>query len=185
MTGTPSAGRDAQIIACDTGGTMTDVIVVDSDGHFTIGKASTTPHDQSAGFLESLRDAFEYWGIDFDAEARRLLPGVKACVYSGTAMLNALITGTGQRVGVIGRRGDEDIFIHQRTSQSWVGLSYQDTLHHAAHHYPPSLVPRRLVKGVTGRIDCFGAEAIPLYEHEVRQAVAELLDDGVTRSPCA
>jgi N-methylhydantoinase A len=158
---------------------MTDVIVVDASGHFTIGKASTTPHNQSLGYLESLRDGFEYWGIDFDAEAHRILPGVKASVYAGTAMLNALITGTGRRVGVIGRRGDEDIFIHQRTSQSWIGLSYQDILHHAAHHYPPPLVPRRLVKGVTGRIDCFGAEAIPLYEHEVRQAVEELLDEDV------
>lgn len=179
MTGTHNIGRSAQIIACDTGGTMTDVIVVDTDGHFSIGKASTTPHDQSVGFLESLRDAFHYWDIDFDRQARRLLAGVNASVYSGTAMLNALITGTGQRVGVITRRGDEDIFIHQRTCQSWVGLSYQDTLHHAAHHYPPALVPRQLVKGVTGRIDCFGAEAIPLYEHEVRQALHELLDAEV------
>jgi len=179
MSGTPSASHDAQIIACDTGGTMTDVIVVDPEGRFSIGKASTTPHDQSAGFLESLRDAFGYWNIDFDEAAQRVLAGVKASVYSGTAMLNALITGTGQRVGVITRRGDEDIFIHQRTSQSWVGLSYQDTLHHAAHHYPPALVPRRLVKGVTGRIDCFGTEAIPLYDHEVRQALHELLDDDV------
>jgi N-methylhydantoinase A/oxoprolinase/acetone carboxylase beta subunit len=31
-----------QIIASDAGGTMTDMIVVDSQGNFTIGKASTT-----------------------------------------------------------------------------------------------------------------------------------------------
>lgn len=171
--------RRVQIIACDAGGTMTDVISVDADGHFSIGKASTTPHDQSVGYLESLRDAFEQWNADFDVDAPDALAGVRACVYAGTAMLNTLLTGTGRRVGVITRRGDEDVFLYQRTSQSWTGLSYQDTLHHAAHHYPPALVPRRLVKGVSGRIDCFGREAIPLYEHEVRRAVEELLAAGV------
>ncbi|MBK7250888.1 MAG: hydantoinase/oxoprolinase family protein [Gammaproteobacteria bacterium] len=158
---------------------MTDVIVVDAEGRFSIGKASTTPHDQSLGYLESLRDALAQWRSDFDADAPDALAGVRACVYAGTAMLNTLLTGTGRRVGVITRRGDEDIFLYQRTSQSWVGLSYPDTLHHAAHHYPPPLVPRRLVKGVSGRIDCFGREAIPLYEHEVRRAVEELLDAQV------
>lgn len=175
MRQTTSAAREAQIIACDAGGTMTDVIVVDAEGRFSIGKASTTPHDQSEGYLESLRDALGQWHAGFDADAPDALAGVQACVYAGTAMLNTLLTGTGRRVGVITRRGDEDVFLYQRTSQSWVGLSYQDTLHHAAHHYPPPLVPRRLVKGVSGRIDCFGREAIPLYEHEVRRAVEELL----------
>ena len=175
MRETRPDARRVQIIACDAVGTMTDVICVDVDGHFSIGKASTTPHDQSVGYLESLRDALGQWNADFDADAPDALAGVRACVYAGTAMLNTLLTGTGRRVGVITRRGDEDVFLYQRTSQSWAGLSYQDTLHHAAHHYPPALVPRQLVKGVSGRIDCFGREAIPLYEHEVRRAVEELL----------
>lgn len=169
----------AQIIACDAGGTMTDTIIVDAQGRFSIGKASTTPHDQSIGYIESLADGFGNWGIDFGDRAAALLGSVDAIVYAGTAMLNALITGTGSRVGVIVRRGDEDVFIHQRVSQSWLGLSYADTLHHAAHHYPPPLVPRRLVHGVSGRIDCLGKEVIPLAEQEIRQAVEALLDDGV------
>ncbi len=169
----------AQIIACDAGGTMTDVMIVDDEGRFSIGKASTSPHDQSVGYLESLRDGFDNWGIDFDRESESILAGVDAIVYAGTAMLNALITGTGSKVGVIVRRGDEDIFIHQRVSQSWLGLAYADTLHHAAHNYPPPLVPRHLVKGVSGRIDCFGKEAIPLYEQEIRDAVGVLLEQEV------
>ncbi len=35
-------GRRIQIIASDAGGTMTDMIVVDTDGDFSIGKAATT-----------------------------------------------------------------------------------------------------------------------------------------------
>ena len=171
--------RQTQIIASDAGGTMTDMIVVDSEGNFAIGKAATTPHDQSLGFYESLGDAYEYWGVDFDREARNILPNVDAAVYSGTAMLNALLTETGRKVGVITNKGDEDVFLHERSKQTWAGYAYQDILHHVTHHHNRPLVARRLVKGVNGRITMFGMEAIPLYEDEVRQAVKELLDEGV------
>jgi len=168
-----------QIIASDAGGTMTDMILVDSQGNFTIGKASTTPHDQSLGFYESIGDAFSYRGIDFDKEAENILSGVDTIVYSGTVMLNALLTETGSMIGVITQKGDEDIFLHERSKQTWTGYAYPDILHHVTHHHNRPLVPRHLVKGVTGRINMFGMEAIPLYEDEVRQAVNELLDDGV------
>jgi acetone carboxylase beta subunit len=167
-----------EIIASDAGGTMTDMIVVDSEGSFSIGKAATTPHDQSLGFFESLSDAFSYWGVDFDNEAGKILPGVDAVVYAGTAMLNALLTDTGRKIGVITQRGDEDVFLHERSRQTWAGYSYQDVLHHVTHHHNHPLVSRRMTKGVTGRINMFGFEAIPLYEDDVRQAVAELLDEG-------
>ena len=171
--------RRVQIMASDAGGTMTDMMVVDTEGNFTIGKAATTPQDQSLGFWESIGDALEYWGIDFEKEANNILPGVEAAVYSGTAMMNALITATGRKVGVITQRGDEDVFLHGRSAQNWKGYAYQDLLHHVTHHHTTPLVPRRLVKGVEGRIDMFGMEAIPLYEDMTRQAVEELLDEGV------
>jgi acetone carboxylase beta subunit len=104
-----------QIIASDAGGTMTDMMVVDTEGNFTIGKAATTPQDQSIGFWESLGDGLELWGIDFEKEAGNILPSIEAAVYSGTAMMNALITATGRKVGVITQRGDEDVFLHERS----------------------------------------------------------------------
>jgi N-methylhydantoinase A len=122
--------RRVQIIASDAGGTMTDMIVVDTDGNFSIGKAATTPEDQSLGVWESLTDAFEYWGIDFKKKAGDLLPDVEAVVYSGTSMMNVLLTATGRKVGVITQRGDEDIFLHERSRQTWAGYAYQDLLHH-------------------------------------------------------
>jgi acetone carboxylase beta subunit len=171
--------HQVQIIASDAGGTMTDMIVVDTDGNFSIGKAATTPEDQSLGFWESLIDAFEYWDIDFKKQAGKLLPSVEALVYCGTSMMNVILTGTGQKVGVITQRGDEDIFLHERSAQTYAGYAYQDVLHHVTHAHNSPLVPRRLVKGVNGRIDAFASEAIPLYEHEVVRAIEELLDKGV------
>jgi N-methylhydantoinase A len=174
-----NAQKQVQIIASDAGGTMTDMIVVDADGDFTIGKASTTPQDQSLGFWESLRDAFDYWGIDFQKQARDILPAVEAVVYSGTVMMNVLLTETGRRVGVITQRGDEDIFLHERSAQTWAGYAYQDILHHVTHKHNRPLVSRKLVKGIEGRIDMMGMEAIPLYEDEVRKSIEDLLDKGV------
>ncbi len=60
-----SKNNRVQIIASDAGGTMTDMIIVDRDGNFSIGKAATTPKDQSVGIWEALEDAFDYWNIDF------------------------------------------------------------------------------------------------------------------------
>lgn len=171
--------RRVQIIASDAGGTMTDMMVVDTEGNFTIGKAATTPRDQSIGFWESIGDALDYWNIDFEKDAGTILPAVEAAVYCGTAMMNALITATGRKVGVITQRGDEDVFLHERSAQAWKGYSYQDILHHVTHHHNTPFVPRRLVKGVEGRIDMFTMEAIPLYEDMARQAVEELLDEEV------
>lgn len=174
-----STKRRVQIIASDAGGTMTDMMVVDTDGNFTIGKASTTPRDQSLGFWESLIDGLEHWGIDFNKEAKHMLPDVEAAVYSGTSMMNALITETGRKVGVITTRGDEDIFLNERSAQKWKGYAYQDVLHHVTHHGNKPLVPRRLVKGVEGRVDMFTMEVIPLYEDMAAKAIQELLDENV------
>jgi N-methylhydantoinase A len=172
--------KDVVIITSDAGGTMTDVFVVDRQGDFVIGKASTTPRDESIGLWESIEDAFSYWGTDWNQKAEQILPGVEACIYSGTAMLNVLLTRTGQRVGAIVTGGDEDVFIHERSKQIYAGFGYADRLHKVGHyHNDPPLVPRKLVRGVTERINAFAQEIIPLYEHEAEQAVEELLDKDV------
>jgi N-methylhydantoinase A len=172
--------NDVVILTSDAGGTMTDVLVVDRSGDFAIGKAPSTPHDESIGLWESLEDAFGYWGVDWNDQAARILPRVEACIYSGTAMLNVLLTRTGGRVGLIVTGGDEDVLLHERSKQIYAGFGYADRLHKVGHyHNDPPLVPRKLVRGVTGRIDAFGREIIPLYEHEAEQAVEELLDRGV------
>ena len=167
------------LIGSDAGGTMTDMLVVDKMGDFVVGKASTTPRDESIGFLNSLSDAFEYWGIDWEKESGEILPGIRAMVYSGTAMLNALLTRTGQKVGIIITRGFEDSLLHERGGGVHAGYGFQDKMHKTAHVHNEPFVPKKLIKGVTERITMFGEPVIPLYEHEVRSGVAELLDKGV------
>lgn len=154
---------------------MTDTFIVDRSGEFVVGKAQTTPDDESVGFMSSTRDALGLW----DLEAEAALPLVVSGIYSGTAMLNRLLERKGRRVGLIVTAGMEDMLRLERGIQTYLGYPYSDRLHVATHHHNEPLVPRELIRGVRGRVDMFGDEPIPLYEDEARTAVAELADAGV------
>ncbi|MHB8690308.1 MAG: hydantoinase/oxoprolinase family protein [Solirubrobacteraceae bacterium] len=167
--------RDPRVLAIDAGGTMTDTFIVDRSGQFVVGKAQTTPEDESVGFMRSADDALRYW----DTDPARSFPGIVAGIYSGTAMLNRLLERKGRRVGCIVSGGLEDYFKLERAIQTYLGYPYSDRLHVATHHHNEPLVPRNLMRGVRERIDLFGDVAIPLYEHEVRAAAADLIDAGV------
>ncbi len=100
-------------------------------------------------------------------------------IYSGTAMLNRLLSRQGLEIGAIVTAGQEDYLKIERGIQTYLGYSYSDRLHLATHYHNPPLVPRERMKGVRGRIDVFGDEVAPLREPDARQAAAELLDAGV------
>lgn len=163
------------VIGIDAGGTMTDTILVDKDGRFKIGKAATTPRDEAEGFLQSAEDAAEAWGISLDT----LFSGVNVVLYSGTGMLNTLLSRTGRRLGLITTKGTEDMILMGRGLQAWSDYSYADRLHAVTHQHPAPLVPRRRTHGVTERVDQFGDVVIPVYEHEARTAAKALIKDKV------
>ncbi|QKC85915.1 hydantoinase/oxoprolinase family protein [Mesorhizobium sp. NZP2077] len=163
------------VIGIDAGGTMTDTILVDQDGHFKIGKSATTPKNEAEGFLASAEEAADAWGISLEA----LFSGVNVVLYSGTGMLNTLLSRTGRRLGLITTKGLEDMILMGRGLQAWADYSYADRLHAVTHHHPDPLVPRRRTHGVTERIDQFGDIVLPLYEHEVAAAAKKLIGDKV------
>jgi acetone carboxylase, beta subunit len=164
-----------RVLAIDAGGTMTDTFIVDESGGFVVGKAQTTPQDESVGLMESAEDAFRQWDSTPDAG----FPEIRSAVFSGTAMLNRLHTRRGQKVGAIVTAGQEDALQMERGIQTYLGFSYADRLHVATHHHNEPLIPRDRMKGVRGRIDLFGTEVLPLREQDARDAANELLDAGV------
>ena len=85
------------LLSEDAGGTMTDAFLMDEEGSFVIGKASTTRQDESLGFAEAASDAAGYWNLSLSDALSR----TRTVIYSGTAMLNILLTRTGSRVGLI------------------------------------------------------------------------------------
>lgn len=163
------------VIGIDAGGTMTDTILVDQDGHFKIGKSATTPKNEADGFIASAEDAADAWGISLES----LFSGVGVVLYSGTGMLNTLLSRTGRKLGLITTKGLEDMILMGRGLQAWADYSYADRLHAVTHAHPDPLVPRRRTHGVTERIDQFGDIILPLYEHEAHAAARKLIADRV------
>ena len=155
------------VIGIDAGGTMTDTILVDQQGGYTIGKAATTPHDESLGFIESADEAAETWGLTLD----QMFPELAVVLYSGTGMVNTLLSRTGRTLGLITTRGMEDMVLMGRGLQAWASYSYADRLHAVTHQHPEPLVPRERVFGVTERVDQFGKVVIPVYEHEAEHVL--------------
>jgi acetone carboxylase, beta subunit len=168
------AARVPLVLGIDAGGTMTDTFLVDEKGGFEVGKAPTTPRDESVGFLESTEDAITQWDQGLD----QMFDELSVCLYSGTTMLNTLLSRRGEKVGLIVTKGFEDMLLMNQ-GLSWAGYSYADTLHVVTHLHPDPLTSRRLVKGVSERVDMFGDVAIPLYEHEVRDRARELIEEKV------
>jgi len=168
------AGK-ALVLGIDAGGTMTDTFIVDEAGEFTVGKAATTPHDESIGFLESAADAMSYWQTDH----KSVYPQLEVALYSGTTMLNTLLTRRGKKVALVTTAGFEDDILMGRGMQSWTGYSYSDRIHAVTHVHPAALVERRNVYGITERVDVFGEPVIPIYEHEVQAVAQELASNGV------
>jgi acetone carboxylase, beta subunit len=169
------ADRDSRVLAIDAGGTMTDTFVVDAAGSFVVGKAQTTPEDESVGFMESARDALEQWDTSPEDSFSKIASGI----YSGTAMLNRVLSRTGRNIGAIVTAGNEDYLRIERGIQTYLGFSYSDRLHIATHFHNQPIVPREQMKGVRGRIDVMGTEVLPLREADVYDAAEELLDAGV------
>jgi acetone carboxylase beta subunit len=167
--------HDPRVLAIDAGGTMTDTFIVDDAGSFVVGKAQTTPQDESVGLMASADDAMRQW----DSTPEEAFPRIQSAVFSGTAMLNRLLTRKGRRVGALVSAGQEDSLQMERGIQTYLGFSYADRLHIATHHHNDPLIPRSRVHGVRGRIDLFGNEVLPLRDEDVREGVNSLLDDGV------
>src|SRR5437763_3094081 len=132
------AERDPRVLAIDAGGTMTDTFLVDGAGRFVVGKAQTTPEDESIGFMESARDALEQW----DASPEESFPRIASGVYSGTAMLNRLLSRTGRNIGAIVTAGDEDYLRSGRGGQNYLGFCYSDRPHIAPHYHHERIDPR-------------------------------------------
>ncbi|MFA4916186.1 MAG: hydantoinase/oxoprolinase family protein [Syntrophales bacterium] len=172
------------IIALDAGGTMTDTFLVDEQGSFTIGKSLTQPQDESISYMESVKDAASSWGLT----SKEVHANGVSSTYTGTSMLNCIITRTGRTVGMLLTKGFEHMVFMNR-GLTWLGMSFTDRMHVAVHDHPAPLMDRNNAKPVGGRIvggtffvGCHleaGTEAIPLNEDDVVKGVNELLDAQV------
>jgi N-methylhydantoinase A len=166
---------DGYRISVDIGGTFTDCTVVAPDGAVTIGKSPSTPPEFATGFVNSVAAAAEHMGIsltDLLSQTNRLSHGT-------TVGINAVVSRTGARVGLISTVGHGDSLRILNNTGRTNGQPVERILDYAASSLPERFVRREDVIEVTERIDAFGEVVVPLDRDGVLRAAEGLLAQGV------
>ena len=159
----------------DIGGTFTDCVVLDDAGNVLNAKASSTPPNFSQGFLDALGEAAGKLDLsleDFLAQTDLLLHGT-------TVGTNVLVQMRGAKTGLITTRGHGDALLIMRSYGRSAGLPIERLLHVSRHRKPDPIVPPNRIKEVSERLDYAGDVFLPLNEDEAREAIQELVADGV------
>lgn len=144
--------RGGYRIGIDTGGTFTDVVVGDSSGILSVGKALTTRERISRGILEGLGVAAAPLGTDAGA----LLRQTAVFIYGSTRATNAILEGKTARTALLVTHGFPDILVRREGGKTNPWDYTAD--------YPEPYVPRQLTFEVQGRITAEGNELVPLDE---------------------
>lgn len=141
--------------AIDTGGTFTDIVVLDEGaGTFTMDKASTTPHNTLEGVLAAIDKA----GVDLRKVDRFF-------VHGSTTALNALLEHKGVRTAYLTTRGFRDVPEIMRYNRP--------EMYNPKYRKPQQIVPRELRFEVTERVNAHGEVLAPLDEAELRQTAGK------------
>lgn len=151
-------------VGVDSGGTFTDVCVMDEDsGRLNVWKVSSSPQDPSEAIAKGVQQAVAHYGGD-DVEITYFGHGT-------TVATNALIQGRGARTGLVTTAGFRDLLEIARQKRP--------SLYDLQCDKPVPIVPRRRRLEVAERIRHDGRVETPLDEEAVRAAIAKLKDDGV------
>lgn len=153
-------------IGIDVGGTFTDLFLHDSaSSRFWLAKTPSTPADQSVGVVTGVRQVCARAGVD---------PAhLDAVLHGTTVATNALLEGTGSRVGLLTSHGWRDVL---HLADSWTPgplfgfFSYQP---------PQPVVPHERVRALHERIAADGEVIIALDEEDTAERVRELLAEGI------
>jgi N-methylhydantoinase A len=163
------------LVGIDIGGTFTDCAIVDRAGKLLTTKVPSTPADFSRGMLDALGAGAQALGLGLEPFCREI-----AFLSHGTTVgTNTIIQKRGAKVGLITTKGHEDAIHIMRGSRGYGGRDIRKVVHFPETSKPQPIVPKRLIRGVSERVDCFGEIVVPLNEEESARAIRELLADGV------
>jgi len=141
------------ITSMDVGGTFTDILCVGADGTIKPHKISNLEPDNLKKFL------------------KRTGGDAATFLYSTTAIVNAVLTGKLQNVGLIVNKGFRDLLETARLPAS-VGVEPGNQL-------PRRLIPLEYVREIDARVDHSGVEIKQVSAKEVSQLVDEFKQLGV------
>ncbi len=163
------------LVGVDIGGTFTDCVALGPEGSITATKAPSTPGNFAEGMLAALRIAGERRGLSFGTFCRR----IEVLTHGTTVGTNTLIQRKGARVGLITTRGHEDAIHIMRGSRGVTSRDLRKVVHFPESAKPAPIVPKRLIEGVSERVDCFGEIVVPMNEAEAEAAIRRLVEAGV------
>lgn len=144
------------LLAVDTGGTFTDLVLL-RDGSIQTLKVPSTPHDPAQAVLDGIREILGE-GPDF------------VLLHGSTVATNALLERRGAHVVLITNEGFEDIIE--------IGRQDRPQLYALVGHRPPPLVRREDRLGVSGRLGPHGEEIEPLDSERVATLADDVLELG-------
>ncbi len=163
------------LVGVDIGGTFTDCVVLDRKGRITATKSPSTPGNFAEGMLAALDVAAERLGLGFE----RFCAEIGVLTHGTTVGTNALIQRKGAKTGLITTKGHEDAIHIMRGSRGVTSRDLRKVVHFPESQKPVPIVPKRLIAGVSERVDCFGEIVVPLNEEQAEAAIRALLTEGV------
>ncbi|TAK81288.1 MAG: hydantoinase/oxoprolinase family protein [Betaproteobacteria bacterium] len=163
------------LVGIDIGGTFTDCAIVDRAGRLLTIKVPSTPSNFSQGMMDALDAGAKALGLPLDRFCRDI-----AFLSHGTTVgTNTIIQKKGAKVGLITTKGHEDAIHIMRGSRGYGGRDIRKVVHFPETSKPVPIVPKRLIRGVSERVDCFGEIIVQLNENQAEAAIRELLAEGV------
>ncbi len=154
-------------LACDTGGTFTDLIVEDDEGVIKMFKASTVPSDPTQGVINAAAVAAADMGLSLQV----FLGRCELLVHGTTHAINAIITGRVARTALLTTAGHPDVLTLREGGRA-EPFNFQV-------RYPAPYIPRALTFEVPERINSQGDVVHPLDERALEALLGDVSAAGV------
>src|SRR3954454_13211080 len=155
------------LVGIDIGGTFTDCAIVDRAGKLLTTKVPSTPQDFSRGMMDALGAGAQALGLSLD----RFCRDIDFLSHGTTVGTNTIIQKRGAKVGLITTRGHEDAIHIMRGSRGYGGGGSRQVGGLPENPKPQPIVPKRLIRGVSERVDCFGEIIVSLNENQAELAI--------------
>src|SRR5258708_10435447 len=163
------------LVGIDIGGTFTDCAIVDHAGKLLTTKVPSTPPDFARGMMDALGAGAEALGIPLD----RFCRDIDFLSHGTTVGTNTIIQKRGAKVGLITTKGHEDATRMRRGLPGYGDHNVRKVVHFPETSKPAPIVPKRLIRGDSERVDCFGEIVVALNEEEAEAAIHSLVAEGV------
>ena len=161
-------------VGTDVGGTFTDLWVADESGATRVFKTPTTK-DVQTGVLDAVALAADGFGLGIEPFCAR----IERFGHGTTVGLNALLTGSGAKTGILTTRGFADTLEIGRLTRQSTGLNeHEYTDSYLRNRFAPLVARNRIIE-IDERIDVNGRIVTPLDETQAHAAIRGLAGAGI------